>query len=492
MAAPAKSLCADPVLRDACLDSLTTFAETMMPSYQAAACHRLLARKLEDCLAGKTRRLCISLPPRFGKSQLASVLFPAWALTKNPQLQVIQASYSSELSEEFSQKAKRVLESEVYAQLFRPILDPAVDRARQWATTAGGEYFSTGVGAGGLGRGADLLICDDLIKGRDEADSATMRDRLWSWFSSTAMTRLSPNGVAIIIGSRWGEEDLIGRLLAKNLGFEMLAMEAICESPETDPLHRAAGESLWPERWPVARLEELKAQLGPREWNSHYQARPAPPGGNFVDVRNVKFIDRDKVPADLTQARGWDLALGVQRSNDWSAGARGGIDREGNLIITDMNRARRPWAAQKEMIIALAKMEGGRVGIETVSAWAIAADEIRAALSGFAVVKNIPAVTSKEARAYPWLSKVDTGNLFLVRAPWNSDFLHELEQFPTGAHDDQVDAVSLLWEMVRKRQTMVFAIPSTPTDFRAHGLRQWRYEGAGGGLRSLHRAGDDD
>jgi predicted phage terminase large subunit-like protein len=447
----------DPILRDACSDSLTTFAETMMPNFKPAACHLLLAAKLEDCSSGRLRRLCISIPPRMGKSTLASVMFPAWALTNNPSLQIIGASYSSELSERFSQEAKRTLESERYQQLFPPIVNPNTNRARLWGTLAGGSYFSTGVGGGGLGRGADIFICDDLIKNREEADSEASRSRIWDWLTSTALTRLSPNGVMIVIGSRWSENDVIGRLVAQALEFDVLSLEALCESPATDPLKRRYGESIWPGRWTPERLKETKAALGPREWASHYQQRPAPPGGNIVNTGKVRFIDREQVPDDLVQSRGWDLALGIERSHDYSCGARGGMDREGNFVLTDMNRSRRTWLEQKAVIIALANIEHGKVGIETVAAWKVAEDEVRAGLDGAAYVRGITPAKSKEARALPWLGLIEAGKFFMVRGSWNQDFLHELEQFPTGAHDDQVDAASVLYEVVRRREQCFLA-----------------------------------
>ena len=454
----------------ACRDSLVSFAETMHGSYQAARVHELLARKLEDCFARRIRRLCISLPPRHGKTLLASVMFPAWALTQKPGLQVISAGYSAELSESFSQATRAVLSSPNYQALFPPILNPNVSRSRNWQTLSGGTYFATGVGGGGLGRGADILLLDDTVKNREEADSPTQRARVWDWFTSTAMTRLSPEGVAIIIQSRWHEDDLIGRLShpdsvrqlqeagLQSEAFELLTLDAICESPDGDPLGRKQGEALWPERWPAAKLEGVKIRSGRRDWQSLYQQRPAPPGANAELVAKIRTIDPNDVPELLRRGRGWDLAVGASASGDYSCGALGGFDQAGAFYLVHMDRGRRPWPEQKPRIVRLAEADGGsKIGIETVSAWAVAAEEVRTLLAGKVRVESYVPKGSKEARAQPWLSMIDAGRFFVVRGSWNHDFLEELEQFPTGAHDDQVDAVTVLWELTRRHCDLVLA-----------------------------------
>ena len=472
--------CSDPLWRDACTDSLLTFAETMLPGYSASRVHRLLATRLEACFSRKIRRICVSMPPRCGKSQLSSVLFPAWALTKNPALQIMLASHSMELAERFSMEVRRLLSQERHVALFPPILSPELDRSRDWRTNDGGGLYATGVGAGGLGRGCSFLICDDLTKNREDAESATGREKLWDWLTSTALTRLTPDGVVIVIGSRWHEDDVIGRLTGPQYNgpkFEVINLEAICEHPESDLLGRKEGESIWPEQWTPAKFLETRDLIGRREFASHYQGRPTVSGGNLCDVAKVKVIDHSDIPSDLDLSRAWDLALGTAAHNDYSVGARGGMSKDGCLFLVDLNRRRRSWPEQKELIIAKAKAEGGRVGIEAVGGWAVAGEELREALSGVATVKNMQVSKSKEARATGWLSLIDAGKLYIVRAPWNTDFMHELEQFPNGTHDDQIDAVSLLYELVRKRDHLLFAVsegwgPSFGHDL--HGLRSWR------------------
>lgn len=459
------------LLRACCSGSLLTFAESFVRGYRAGRVHEFLALKLEDCLARKVRRLCISMPPRTGKSQLCSVAFPAWALTKVPGLNVIQASYAAALSEGFSLGIRRILQSDAYRHLFPPILSPEINRQRAWATLGGGSFFATGRGGGLVGRGADILIADDLTRDRAEANSQTHRDDVWSWFTSAALTRLSPNGVAIVISTRWHEDDLIGRLtspdrrkdfeaagLAGEL-FEVVNLEAICEHPETDPLGRSFGEALWPERWPIKQLEAFRLQIGATEFAAQYQGRPSPAGGDIFQTGKVRVIDADDVPDDLRTMRAWDLALSTKTQGDFSCGARGGMDKAGNFYLLHMDRGKRAWPEQKRRILQLAEIEAsdGRIAVEAVAGFKVAVAELETALRGRMSVRSVSVTTDKVTRALPWSAKVDGGMFYIVRGPWNADFLAELETFPNGTHDDQVDAVSVLWEALRKQAKLLIA-----------------------------------
>jgi predicted phage terminase large subunit-like protein len=474
---------ADAAVRMAAESSLVTFAEAMNPAYKAAEVHKLIASKLEDCFAKKIKRICISMPPRTGKSELCSILFPAWALTKNPKLEIITASYSSELSEAFSQKCKGVLTSREYLQLFPEIIHPDANRQRSWGTLAGGRFFSTGVGGGCTGLGADLLLIDDAVKSRAEADSESMRELLWGWFVSTAMTRLSPDGVAIVIGTRWNRDDLIGRLTSpdyqrelEDLGcgdskWEILNLEAVCENPETDPLHRKAGAALWPEKWPIPLLLLAKASLGSREFSALYQGQPTAAGGNACDVSKLQYVEAADVPKDLRTVRAWDLALGTAMHHDWSVGAKVGVDHKTGLTwVLNIHRGRRRWPEQKALILALAEAEQNplipgsdipgapqaqpevwKIAVESVAAFSVCYEELKTALLGKVKVEGVTPSDSKEIRAQPFLNQIDAGKVFLVRGAWNADFISELEGFPAGAHDDQIDAAAAAYTLASKK-----------------------------------------
>lgn len=452
-------------------ESLSTFSELVLPKYRATRWHQFLAKALEECYAKKIRRLCVSVPPRHGKSQLTSILFPAWLLTKQPEAEIIQAGYSSDLSEEFSVKTKAILNSERYLSYFEPRMAGDEGRAGYWRTTAGGSYYATSVGGGAVGRGADFFIIDDVFKNREQAESPTHRERIWNWFISTALTRLSPDGVLIIVMTRWHDDDLIGRLTDRkrvaefneagmgDMNFKVIRLEAICENPDVDPLGRSVGQPLWPERWTAKRLAALKLTMTNYEWNAQYQQRPNPPGGNIVDTTKIKVIPRSKVPEGIEVVRGWDLAVSKTNLSDYSVGAQLCMDKAGNLYLIHIDRARRLWPQQKAVLFSYIQREaiGKRVGIEAVGAWETAASDIREHFKGQVIVQSYTPVKDKLTRALPWLAKIDGGMFFMVEGVWNQDFIDELEQFPHGAHDDQVDALTVGYEMIAKGGKLLFA-----------------------------------
>lgn len=460
--------------RAACLTGLATFGEAFYPGWEAAAFHVLLAEKLEDCLRRKIKRLIINVPPQHGKSRETSVIFPAWALTKFPTLRFFQAGHTGDLSKGFSREARDLVQSDRYRHFFPDLINPKVNREGYWRTKLGGYYFATSVG-GGTGVPADVLLIDDPHRDRAEANSPAHRQRVWDWFTSTAMTRLAPDGIVIIIQTRWHRDDLSGRLQDpkrireleeagfSDMKFEVLSLEAICENPAKDALGRQMGEALWPEVRPVPWLKAQKIIIGNYEWNSLYQQRPNPPGGNIVDVTNISVIPRSAVPKEVLLNRGWDLAVSDKTLGDYSVGAYGGCDKEGNFYLVHIDRGRRLWPEQKKTLYKYVEreclVEGGnrRVGIEAIGAWEVAVSNIRDDFKGKIVVKTFKPTVDKLTRALPWMAKVDAKMFYVVEGAWNQDFFDELESFPNGEHDDQIDAVTVCYELFARKGTAVFA-----------------------------------
>jgi predicted phage terminase large subunit-like protein len=452
------------------MKSLATFGESFYPGWAAAKFHRLLAKKLMKCLRRGIRRLIINVPPQHGKSRLASIIFAAWALTLHPTLRIMQAGHTATLSTGFSREARVLVQSERYKQFFPELINPRVNREDYWQTRLGGHYFATSVG-GGTGMPADILLIDDPHKDRAEANSKTQRDKVWDWFTSTAMPRLAPDGIVIVIQTRWHKDDLAGRLQDpkrvaalkeagfEDMNFEVLSLEALCENPTKDEMGRQIGEALWPEVRDTKWLMAQKLQIGSYEWNALYQQRPNPPGGAITDIKKIVGITFDKVPTNREMVRGWDLAVSKNNLGDYSAGARGCMDKEGNFYLVHMDRARRLWPEQQATIFKYIEREsmGKRVGIEAVGAWETAAIAIRERYKGRVIVTSYSPTTDKLVRALPWIAKIDGGKFFMVEGAWNQDFLDELEQFPNGENDDQIDAVTVLWEMIAGSKKLVLA-----------------------------------
>jgi hypothetical protein len=240
--------------------------------------HNVIAEKLEEIESGKfsargKRILMLFLPPRSGKSELATVNFPAWYLGKNPNKEVITVSYSGELAQDFGKKTREIISDIPYKRIFGLSLKEDEKGAAKWKTEKGGSYTSIGVGGALTGRGANILCLDDLIKNREEANSEVYRDKVWSFFLSTAYTRLEPNGVVIVCLTRWHYDDLAGRILNEpefKDKIEVIEFPAIAEQNEK---YRKKGEALWPERYSAEYYESFK-RLDLYEFSSLYQQKP--------------------------------------------------------------------------------------------------------------------------------------------------------------------------------------------------------------------------
>lgn len=238
--------------------SLLAFTEHTNPVYKRAQHHAQIAAKLEAVERGEIDRLMIFMPPRHGKSELASKRFPAWCLGKDPRRQIIAASYNSDLANDFGRNVRNIVAEPEFGQVFPSVsLAPDSQAANRMNTNHGGAYVAAGVGTAVTGRGAHIALIDDPFKDREEADSERRRELVWDWYRSTLYTRLMPGGAIVLIQTRWHEDDLAGRLLEQERDqWEVLELPAIDK----------AGKALWPEWYDLPALERIKNTIGPREW----------------------------------------------------------------------------------------------------------------------------------------------------------------------------------------------------------------------------------
>jgi len=242
-------------------EGLLAFTGYTNSAYQAAPHHTMIAEKLEAVARGEIKRLMICMPPRHGKSELASRRFPAWFLGRNPGKQVIAASYNSDLANDFGREVRNIVASPEFQNLFKVDLAEDSKAANRWHTNGGGMYVAAGVGTAITGRGADILLIDDPFKDRKEADSELQRKTVWDWYTSTAYTRLMPGGAVIVINTRWHDDDLSGRLLYEQEGggdeWEVLSLPAIKDD-----------KALWPEWYAIERLEQIRSVLPAGDWKA--------------------------------------------------------------------------------------------------------------------------------------------------------------------------------------------------------------------------------
>lgn len=424
--------------------SLLGFVDYTFPTYVPAPHHKLIADKLEAVERGEIDRLMINMPPRHGKSELASRRFPAWFLGRNPGRSIIAASYNSDLAGDFGRQVRNIVADPLYRALYDVELADDSRAANRWNTKDGGAYVAAGVGTAITGRGADVLLIDDPLKDREEADSELQRNKVWDWYTSTGYTRLAPGGRIIVIQTRWHEDDLSGRLLeqSKRGGdkWEVLELPAIND----------AGEALWPEFYPLPVLERLRAVLPVRDWTALYQQRPAPEEGDFFRREWFKFYD--KTPANLRIYGASDYAV-TAKGGDYTVHGVVGVDPNDDIYVLDI------WRAQAESNVWVESFID-RVASYKPLTWAEEQGQIIKSLGPFIDKRmrerkvychreQMASVADKPTRARAFQARAAMGKVFLPHsAPWIADLMGELLAFPTGKHDDQVDVLSLIGRLL--------------------------------------------
>lgn len=437
---------------------LIRFVKDSTPGYLVGWFHEELCEALEkflqDVREKKSPRLMVTMPPRHGKSFICTERFPAWVLGKHPETEFIVTSYGSDQAEEFSKAARALCEDEYFKKVFPKFRFGASKRLKNWNSTEKGRYRATGVGGAITGSGADILVIDDPFKDWEDASSVRSRERVWNWYQTTAKTRLSPGGGTLIINTRWHDEDLSGKLMKSKFGskWKIINYPAIAEKAEK---HRKQGEALHPARYPIEFLKEVKEEQGPRLWACLYQQNPRVDGGMHIKRDWFNVIAPGDVPEGLQWRRAWDLAVKAKQHNDNSASVKGAIDKDGNFYISTGLNFKKEWPQTKRTIVQMAKVEKIGIGIENVSAFEIAVQEVRKNLKGVCMVQGVGVTTDKLTRALPWIDLAEQGKVFLVDGAWVPGFLDECEGFDPvkdSTPDNQIDAVSLVFKMLSRKK----------------------------------------
>lgn len=412
--------------------SLLAFTEYTNPLYQRAPHHELIAEKLEAVERGDIDRLMIFMPPRHGKSELASKRFPAWCLGRNPKRQIIAASYNSDLANDFGRNVRNLVAEPEFTQVFDKVtLAPDSQAANRMNTNHGGTYVAAGVGTAVTGRGAHIALIDDPFKDREEADSERRRELVWDWYRSTLYTRLMPGGAIVLIQTRWHEDDLAGRLLEQEANqWEVLELPA---------LHPERG-ALWPAWYPVEALERIRETIGPREWSALYQQQPQPDEGTFF--KREWFGTWDKLPA-LQYYGTSDYAV-TDGGGDYTVLTIWGIDPKGDIYRVDQWREQASsdkWIEAQLDLVAKYKPlcffgEGGVIqkAVEPMLRRRMRERNTHCRLEW------LPSVADKPTRARAFQAMAATGRVHFERGADLSEFL----VFPAGKNDDEVDTASLI------------------------------------------------
>jgi predicted phage terminase large subunit-like protein len=407
--------------------------------------HRLLMKELDALSRGESDRLIVQMPPGSAKSTYASILMPAWWLASHPQDSIVAASHTVGLARNFGRFSRNATLEEAKVLGYQLAEDNrASDR---WSTCLGGSYYAVGIRGAIVGRRADIAIVDDPIKSQSEADNLAQREFLWSWYKSELTPRLKPKGRVLLVMTRWHQDDLCGRLLAHNPDeWRCVSLPALAE--EGDQLHRNPGEPLWPEWEDSEALLRRRLTVGERTWTAQFQQSPQLNTGSLFKVANLALMDALLPEKDSQCVRAWDLAATEDLGGndpDWTVGLKLMRHGVGRFTIVDVIRMRGSSGEVEARIAATARMDGPNVTIglpqDPGQAGKSQVSYLTKQLAGFHVQSSLE-TGAKSARARPVASQIEMGNFSLLRGSWNHAFVEELQDFPYGRKDDQVDALS--------------------------------------------------
>lgn len=431
-------------------EDLALYTKALWPQFDLPPHLARLVDKLEALERGKLSRLIVAMPPRHGKSQLGSVFFPAWSLGRSPTRKVIFATYSQDLAEEIGRQVRNKLADPVHRLIF-PACELSADSqaAHRFSTTAGGDYYAVGRGGAITGRGCELLVLDDPLKGVEEAQSAAIRRSLHTWFRTDVYSRLHPGAGILLISTRWAEDDLAGMLLREHAadGWEVLALPAIAETTN-DPLGRAEGDPLWPARYSLDLLQDIKAHASPSYWSALYQQRPTPIEG-AIFKRDWWRTYREQ-PASFDRiVMSVDSAFSSKETADYSAMTTWGETKTGFYLL-GLWRGRVEFPELKRKLVVLAgERKPNVILIENRASGQSLIQELQRDTT--LPIKPIDVSKDKVVRANAVTPTIEAGRVYLPEgASWLTDYLDELSSFPTARHDDLVDSTTMALDWMRR------------------------------------------
>jgi predicted phage terminase large subunit-like protein len=421
--------------------------------FEPAAHHLLLIKELEAVTRGETDRLLVCMPPGAAKSTYASILFPCWYLGSNPDHCLIAASHTQELGEKWGRRVRNLINE--HATILGVGLSQDSQAAGRWETDRDGEYFAAGVGGAIAGRRADLVVIDDPVRSREDADSELVREKTWDWYKSDLYTRLKPGGRIVLIQTRWHEADLAGMLLEEATRggdqWKVISLPAICEA-DNDPLGRKQGEALWPEWENLENLDRKRRAVGPREWSALYQQRPAPEDGDYFKAE--WFRGYDTAPArDLLRVYGGSDYAVTSDGGDFTVHCIVGLDPDGRMYLLDVWRQQASSDAWVEAFCDLV-LRWKPIG------WAEEGGQIRSGVGpyldrrqrerkAYCARETFPTRGDKAVRAQSIRGRMALEGLYVPeKASWWPQMRSELLGFPAGRHDDCIDALGLIGQLL--------------------------------------------
>jgi len=448
--------------REQARQSFMSFVKKVWPHFIEGPHHKRMAAAFERVARGECKRLIINMPPRHTKSEFASYLLPAWFLGNFPQKKIIQTSHTAELAVGFGRKVRNLVDSDVFMETFPGVgLQADSKAAGRWNTNQRGDYFAIGVGGAVTGKGADILIIDDPHSEQEAAMAATnpeVYDKVYEWYTSGPRQRLQPGGSIVIVMTRWAQRDLTGQVLKADAqrggeGWEVIEFPAILPS----------GKPLWPSFWSLAELEALREELPNSKWQAQYQQNPVGNESAIVKRDWWKWWEEDEPPQCEYILQTWDTAFEKHQRADYSAGTTWGIfthhkDHSKNIILLNTYKKRVEWVELKRDVLReYQDFEPDGLLIEKKATGAPLIYELRA--MGIPVMEYTPSKgQDKIARLNSVSDIIASGKVWVPKTRWAEELVDEIAAFPSGEHDDLVDATTLA--LMRFRQGGFLRLPS--------------------------------
>jgi predicted phage terminase large subunit-like protein len=448
-------------------EKFLSFVGEVWPTFIGGRHHARMAEAFERVARGECKRLIINMPPRHTKSEFASYLLPAWFLGKYPGKKVIQTSHTAELAVGFGRKVRNLVDSEAYKKIFPELALQADSKAAgRWNTSKGGDYFAIGVGGAVTGKGADILIIDDPHSEQEAALAQVnpeIYDKVYEWYTSGPRQRLQPGGSIVIVMTRWSLRDLTGQVIKSSASrggdeWEVIEFPAILPS----------GNPLWPEFWSIDELEKLHTELPNGKWMAQYQQQPTSDSSAIVKREWWKLWPHERPPQCDYILQTWDTAFEKNTRADYSACTTWGVfynDEDGglpNIILLNAFKARMEWIELKKTAFEHYKdWEPDNILIEKKATGAPLIYEFRA--------MGIPAMEFSPGKGQDKISRLNavsdviaSGKVWVPDTRWAEELVDEIASFPSGEHDDLVDATTLA--LARFRQGGFIRLPSDEPD----------------------------
>jgi predicted phage terminase large subunit-like protein len=455
--------------------SLTEWAR--YKGFEPAPHHKLIIDELEAFVFGDEYDvLLLHAPPGSAKSTFLSILFPAWYLANFPHNNILAATHSVEFAQRWGRRVRNDIANDGLILGVTMSADNAA--SDRWALKEGGEYYGVGAGVGISGFRADLGLADDLFGNREDAYSEVVRRKRWDWYVDDFSARLKPKAKRVLMNTRWHEEDVAGRVIEQiEKGIvrgKIITLRA--EAEQDDPLKRQPGEYLWddPKGYNYGQyLRDRRRETSPMMWAALYQQRPAPEDGDYFKADWLKPYDHHPARATLRVYGGSDYAVTAD-GGDFTVHAVVGLDPEGRMYLLDLWRKQSASDTWIEAFCDLV-LQWKPIG------WAEEQGQIKSGVGpyldrrqrerhAYCAREVFPTRGDKAIRAQSIRGRMALEGLYVpINAPWYSAFRSELLSFPAGKHDDQVDALGLVGQlldtMLAGQKPKVPEKPKNPTGY---------------------------